>query len=211
MRLPLAFVLLVSADPTGTSPGADRSTPITASHSDESLAKALTSMGDTAGVKILFDSEFRDKKLTIRFTGESFDDALAQVLRPNRLFVKALGEKTLVVVPDSLAKRFAYDRWEPTKPLSFVRNRAPITLSFTDASLRSVFAALGEAAGVKFVFDQDFRDRRVSIRFEGEAFESALDQLVLPYRLYFKAIEGDAVVIAPDSQAVRERYEKAGR
>jgi type II secretory pathway component GspD/PulD (secretin) len=208
MSLVLALVLFVAAGPTGTPPSAKRSTPITANYSDESLAKAVTSMGETAGVKVLFDSDFRDKKLTIRFAGEGFEDALAQVLRPNRLFVKPLGEKALVIVPDSLAKRYVYDRWEPTKPLSFVRNRTPITLSFTDASLQSVFLALGEAAGVKFVFDQDFRDRRVSIRFEAEAFESALDQLVLPYRLYFKVIEGDAVVIAPDSKAIREKYDK---
>jgi type II secretory pathway component GspD/PulD (secretin) len=208
MSLVLTLLLMMGGDSTASTSGAGRSTPITANYSDESLAKALAAMGDSAGVKVLFDADFRDQKLTIRFTGESFGDALAQVLRPNRLFVKALGEKTLVVVPDTLAKRLVYDRWEPTRPLAFVRSRAPITLSFTDASLQAVFTALGEAAGVKFVFDQDFRDRRVSVRFEGEAFESALDQLVLPYRLYFKAIEGDAVVIAPDTRAIREKYEK---
>jgi hypothetical protein len=38
-----------------TSPGVGRSTPITATYTDESLAKTLTSMGEMAGVKILFD------------------------------------------------------------------------------------------------------------------------------------------------------------
>jgi type II secretory pathway component GspD/PulD (secretin) len=191
-----------------TSPGAGRSTPITATYTDESLAKALASMGDMAGIKILLDSDFRDRTLTIRFDGETFDVALAQVLRTNRLFTKVLGERTLVVVPDTQAKHRVYDRWVATKPFPFVRNRSSITLSFTDASLKSVFEALGKASGVKVLFDPDFRDQRVSIRFEGEALEPALDQLILPLRLFLTVIEGDAIVIAPDSQAIRQRYDQ---
>jgi type II secretory pathway component GspD/PulD (secretin) len=209
MRLLLACVLFapVGVVPAAhASPGAGRSTPINATYTDESLAKALASMGEMAGVKILFDADFRDRTLTIRFDGETFDVALAQVLRTNRLFAKLLGERTLVVVPDIQVKRQIYDRWVATKPLSFVRDRSPITLSFVDASLKSVFEALGDAAGVKVLFDPDFRDQRVSIRFDEEALEPALDQLILPRRLFLAVIEGNAIVVAPDSLELRQRY-----
>jgi type II secretory pathway component GspD/PulD (secretin) len=211
MRFLLACVLFapVGAVPfANASPGTGRSTPIAANYTDESLAKALASMGEMAGVKILFDADFRDRTLTIRFDGETFDVALAQVLRTNRLFAKFLGERTLVVVPDIQIKHRIYDRWVATKPFLFVPNRSPITLSFTDASLKSVFEALGNAAGVKVLFDPDFRDQLVSIRFEEEALEPALDQLILPRRLFLAVIEGDAIVIAPDSLELRQKYEK---
>lgn len=217
MRLLLACVLFApigmvlaqteTVSPANATRGAGRSTPITATYTDESLAKVLASMGEMAGIKILFDSDFRDRRLSIRFDGETFDVALAQVLRTNRLFTKVLGERTLVVVPDLDAKRRVYDQWVATKPFPFVRNRSSIRSSFTDASLKSVFESLGKAAGVKVLFDPDFRDQRVSIRFEGEAFEPALDQLLLSRRLFLTVIEGDALVIAPDSQAIRRRYE----
>jgi hypothetical protein len=67
---------------------------------------------------------------------------------------------------------------------------------------------LGNAAGVKVLFDPSFRDQRVSIRFEEEALEPALDQLILPLRLFLTVIEGDAIVIAPDSPELRQRYEQ---
>ena len=191
-----------------TTPGTGRFTPITAAYTNQSLAEALSAMGKMAGIKILFDADFRDKTLTIGFDGETFDVALAQVLRTNRLFAKALGDRTLVVVPDIHFKHRIYDRWVATKPFPFVQNRSSITLSFTDASLKSVFEALGNAAGVKVLFDPNFRDQRVSIRLEGEAFEPAMDQLLLPRRLFMAVIEGDAIVIAPDSQELRQRYEQ---
>jgi hypothetical protein len=209
MRLLPACVVFVCAGPALASPEAGRSTPITASYTEENLAKALVSMGEMAGIKILFDADFRDRRLTIAFDAEPFDAALAQVMRTNLLFAKPLGERTLVIVPDSPAKHSTYDRWAPTPPLPFVRNRSPISLSFTDASLKSVFEALGKAAGVKFLFDADYRDRRVSIRFDGEPLEAALDQLILPYRLFLTVIEGNAIVVAADSPAMRQRYGKA--
>ena len=190
-------------------PGTGRSTPITAAYTNESLAEALAAMGEMAGIKILFDADFRDSTLTVRFDRETFDVALAQVLRTNRLFAKALGDRTLVVVPDTQIKHRIYDRWVATKPFPFVQNRSSITLSFTDASLKSVFEALGNAAGVKVLFDPNFRDQRVSIRFEGEAFEPAMDQLLLPLRLFVTVIEGETIVIAPDSQELRQKYEQS--
>ena len=84
----------------------------------------------------------------------------------------------------------------------------PITAAYTNESLAEALAAIGEMAGIKILFDADFRDRTLTIRFDGETFRPAMDQLLLPRRLFAAVIEGDAVVISPDSQELRQRYEQ---
>ena len=190
-------------------PDPRRAAPLNATFTETGLEKILTELGERAGVKVLFDADFRDQKLSIAFQDEPFDVALRQLTLPNRLFTKALDARTIVIVPESPAKHRQYDAWTASGPMPAVRNRAPINLSFTGASLQKVFEALGQAAGIKVLFDSDLRDRRVDARFDGETFEAALDQLVLVHRLFFKLIDASTIVISPDSPAKRRQYEES--
>ncbi len=83
--------------------------PITTNFRDTSLQKILESLGKLAGVNVLFDEGFRDKKTDAVLTGVSFEQALERLTFVNRLFYKVLDQNTIIIVPESRQKRTSYD------------------------------------------------------------------------------------------------------
>jgi len=83
--------------------------PITLKFQDASLQKIFDSLARIAGVNILFDEGFRDKKYSVNLTGVTFEEALDQLTFVNRLFYKVLDANTIIVVPESRQKRVAYN------------------------------------------------------------------------------------------------------
>jgi len=83
--------------------------PITMKFEDASLQKIFESLGRIAGVNVLFDEGFRDKKASVNLTGVSFQEALDRVTFVNRLFYKVLDQNTIMIVPESRQKRTSYD------------------------------------------------------------------------------------------------------
>jgi general secretion pathway protein D len=83
--------------------------PITMRFEDGSLQKIFESLGRIAGVNVLFDEGFRDKKASVNLTGVTFQEALDRLTFVNRLFYKVVDQNTLIVVPESRQKRVAYD------------------------------------------------------------------------------------------------------
>ncbi len=83
--------------------------PITMNFPDQSLEKVFDALGKVAGVNILFDPDFRDKRVTVRLSGVTFQEALDQLTFAHRLFYKVLDRNSLIVVPESPAKRRVYD------------------------------------------------------------------------------------------------------
>ncbi len=83
--------------------------PITLKFSEQSLQKILESLGKLAGVNLIFDADYRDKRWSVDLSGVTFEEALNQITLVNRLFYKVLDQNTLIVVADSPAKRKIYD------------------------------------------------------------------------------------------------------
>ena len=83
--------------------------PITMRFEDGSLQKIFESLGRIAGVNVLFDEGFRDKKASVNLTGVTFEEALDRLTFVNRLFYKVVDQNTLIIVPESRQKRVAYD------------------------------------------------------------------------------------------------------
>lgn len=83
--------------------------PISINFSDQSLEKVFETIGKLAGVNVLFDEQFRDKKVGVRLSGVTFQEALDQICLVNRLFYKVLDQNSIIVVPESPAKRRSYD------------------------------------------------------------------------------------------------------
>jgi general secretion pathway protein D len=83
--------------------------PITLKFSDTSVQKILDTLAKLAGVNILFDEGYRDKKADVNLTGVTFQEALDQITFVNRLFYKVIDQNTLIVVPESPQKRRSYD------------------------------------------------------------------------------------------------------
>jgi general secretion pathway protein D len=83
--------------------------PITLRFTEVGLEKIFESLGKVAGVNILFDEGFRDKKASVNLTNVSFEEALDRISFVNRLFYKVLDQNTVIVVPDSAANRRKYE------------------------------------------------------------------------------------------------------
>src|SRR4030095_4257958 len=85
------------------------SAPINMNFPDQGLEKIFDALGKVSGVNILFDPDFRDKKVTVRLSGVSFQEALDQITFASRLFYKVVDRNTIIIVPESQAKRRVYD------------------------------------------------------------------------------------------------------
>ena len=83
--------------------------PIALNYRDQSLQRLLETLGKLAAVNVLFDEGFRDKNVTVNLTGVTFQEALDQLTMVNRLFYKVLDQNTIIIVPESQAKRRTYD------------------------------------------------------------------------------------------------------
>jgi len=83
--------------------------PITLKFTEQPLQKILESLGKLAGVNVIFDQDFVDKRRSVDLSGVTFEEALNQITFVNRLFYKVVDQNTVIVVADSPAKRKIYD------------------------------------------------------------------------------------------------------
>jgi len=87
------------------------------------------------------------------------------------------------------------------------RSPVPITMKFDDQPLEKIFQALGKLTGVNVVFDEGYRDKRVSFSVVGVTFEEALDQLTFVNRLFYKVVDQNTIIIVTESTAKRRQYD----
>jgi general secretion pathway protein D len=85
------------------------SAPINMNFPEQGLEKIFDALAKVSGVNILFDPDFRDKKVTVRLSGVSFQEALDQITLAHRLFYKVVDRNTIIIVPEGAAKRRIYD------------------------------------------------------------------------------------------------------
>ncbi len=83
--------------------------PISLKFADQSLQKILESLGKLAGVNVIFDADYRDKRWSVDLTGVTFEEALTQITFTNRFFYKVLDQNTVIVVSETANKRKQYD------------------------------------------------------------------------------------------------------
>jgi general secretion pathway protein D len=76
-----------------------------------------------------------------------------------------------------------------------------------EASLRSIFNALGKAAGISIVFDETFRDVPLSVDLSNMAFEQALRSLCISSKNFYRIVDERTVVVIPDTPMKRIQYD----
>ena len=86
--------------------------------------------------------------------------------------------------------------------------RAPLGLTFRNASLREAYIALGRAAGVNFVFDPQFQDQPISLDLRDVPFEQALNALASAGRTFYRVVDSQIVSVIPDTPTKRREYEQ---
>ena len=93
-------------------------------------------------------------------------------------------------------------------PVKLKVSQEKIELKFTEASLRSIFQALGKHAQVNIIFDELFKDMPITIDISGREFEEAVGYLCLVSKNFFRVIDEKSLIIVPDQPVKRIQYEQ---
>ena len=91
-----------------------------------------------------------------------------------------------------------------------VKLKVPATavrLKFTEASLKSIFMTMGKSHGVNFIYDEQFRDRPLTVEIQDRSFEQALSFLCMTSQSFFRVVDEKTVLIVPDQPMKRLQYE----
>jgi len=76
-----------------------------------------------------------------------------------------------------------------------------------EASLRSIFQALGKHENINIIFDEQFRDIPFSIELADMDFIQAMNTLCMASKNFYRIIDEKTIVIVPDQPVKRAQYE----
>jgi type II secretory pathway component GspD/PulD (secretin) len=110
--------------------------------------------------------------------------------------------------PSSLAQLRTQAQQARALPLLDPASDEPLTLAYTNASLRDVLVSMGEAAGISVSFEADVQDAPYSVSLTGVSFEQALAQILEVNGLFHKVINAQAILVIPDTVPKRTQYEE---
>lgn len=79
--------------------------PIELKFQDTSLKEVLQTLGKVGDINLLFDKDFSDMPVSFDFTNTTFLQALDTVLTSTHHFFKVIGKNTILIAPDTPAKR----------------------------------------------------------------------------------------------------------
>jgi general secretion pathway protein D len=83
--------------------------PATLTFRDASSRDVFTAIARMANISLIFDSAFRETPVTVDLRNASLDDSLNTVAGATRTFFRVTAPKTVVVIPDTPAKRREYE------------------------------------------------------------------------------------------------------
>ena len=94
-------------------PGMDLPTgvkmPASLTFRDATSRDVFTAISRLANISVIFDSAFRDTAVTVDLRNTTLEDALVTVAGATRTFFRVTAPKTIVVIPDTPAKRREYE------------------------------------------------------------------------------------------------------
>ncbi|PYR44527.1 MAG: hypothetical protein DMF95_23160 [Acidobacteria bacterium] len=83
--------------------------PASLTFRDASSRDVFTAIARLANISLIFDSAFRETPVTVDLRNTTLDDALGTVAGATRTFFRVAAAKTVVVIPDTPAKRREYE------------------------------------------------------------------------------------------------------
>lgn len=102
----------------------------------------------------------------------------------------------------------AVPKYAPTElPVKLKTVNIPIDLKFTEASLQSIFTAMGKLADINVLFDEQYRDSPFTTDLSGLTFDEALSSLCLAAKCFSRVINPTTIIIVPDRPDKRIQYE----
>jgi general secretion pathway protein D len=95
--------------PPGLDLPQDVKMPATLTFRDASSRDVFTAIARLANISVIFDPVFRDAPVTVDLRNATLEDALGTVAGATRTFFRVSAPKTIVVIPDTPAKRREYE------------------------------------------------------------------------------------------------------
>jgi general secretion pathway protein D len=83
--------------------------PASLTFRDASSRDVFTGIARLANISLIFDTAFRDSPITVDLRNATLDDALNTVAGATRTFFRVTAPRTVVVIPDTPAKRREYE------------------------------------------------------------------------------------------------------
>ncbi|MCC2636485.1 MAG: putative secretion system protein GspD-like [Moraxellaceae bacterium] len=85
--------------------------------------------------------------------------------------------------------------------------RKPISISFRDAPLRTVFDVISEVSGLNFVFDKDMRpDLKASIQVKNTSIDEVVRILLFTNQLEYRVLSRNSLLIYPSNPQKQKDY-----
>jgi general secretion pathway protein D len=120
-------------------------------------------------------------------------------------------EETTRRLQDYDAMKARVDQRPLAVPMLSPRNPVPVNFHFSDQPLLTVLDTLSKLSGVNILFDPAMKekDKRVTIAMSSVTFEQALDEICLLNQLFYKVIDSNTILVAPDSAVSRRHYDES--
>jgi general secretion pathway protein D len=83
--------------------------PATLTFRDASSRDVFTAIARMANISLIFDPTFRESPITVDLRNSTLEDSLNTVAGATRTFFRVTAPKTIVVIPDTAAKRREYE------------------------------------------------------------------------------------------------------
>jgi general secretion pathway protein D len=158
-----------------------------------------------------------------RLAAEDLEGAVAELefainLHPANRYAQSILQETQERLKEREASREEAEGFEERRrraqelfggrPILEPSSTAPIQLRFAeDTSLQKIFEVLSKLSGINILFDESFRDKRVTVDLVDVSFEEALDKLALINRLFYKVVDSSTIIIVPDNAQKHRQYD----
>lgn len=114
--------------------------PITLKFKDTDIRDIFDIISKLSGISFIFDEAIKRQKASIYIEDATFDQALELLLMTNKLFQKVVNENTIIIIPDTKAKRQQYqDLMIHTFYLSNLEAKKAVNLLRTLLQIKSIY------------------------------------------------------------------------
>lgn len=141
--------------------------------------------------------------------GSEFDPANRQAAAKVIEMEQNIRERLEAARPRPPIEQFREQARQATaEPTLNPASREPLTVRFTNASIRDILNFIATAAGINITFDPGFQDRAYTVQLEGVTLEQALQQILTVNNLFYKVLNQRTIIVVPETPANRAKYDE---
>lgn len=141
--------------------------------------------------------------------GNEFDPANRQAAAKVIELEQTIRERIEAARPRPPIEQFREQARQATaEPTLNPASREPLTVRFTNASIRDILNFIATAAGINITFDPGFQDRAYTVQLEGVTLEQALQQILTVNNLFYKVLNQRTIIVVPETPANRAKYDE---